>query len=87
MAASFEEAVTAMVREQGAAVFDDPVRCKNFLADYAVGNFAKEKKLFMRILEEGCAREIATTGDVDIAKRKALRHLTEDVFLAEGPPP
>lgn len=91
MADTFETAIQKMVKEQGVMVFDNPVRFKKLLANYTGNGFIKESELLVRIVEEGCvkdiaaAAQIATTASMDVAKRKILRHLTEEAFLAEEP--
>jgi TPR repeat protein len=85
MTDTFEAAVQKMVKERGTAVFDNPARFKNLLADYTGNDFAKERKHLVRIVEEGYAKDIATAAEADIAKRIVLRRLMEEELFAEGP--
>jgi hypothetical protein len=46
-------------------------------------DYAKECRLLQRVVEAGVAKEIDAAANLDICKKQQVRHLKEDLFMAE----
>jgi tetratricopeptide (TPR) repeat protein len=80
---SFEARVQALVKDQGAEILLNAGKCKSFLADYAPGiEFAKERKLLLRVLEAGSGKFIAEAGDLAEVKRGLVKRLDEEESIS-----
>jgi hypothetical protein len=83
MNAEFTAIVQTLVAEQGKDALVNPAKCKAFLPDYTKSEFTKERRLLLKVVEAGAVKEIAAAADPDICKKQQVRHLTEELFMAE----
>jgi sulfite reductase alpha subunit-like flavoprotein len=83
MNAEFTAIVQALIAEQGKDAIVNPARCKAFLPDYTKSEFTKERRLLLKVVETGAAKEIASAADLDICKKQQVRYLKEELFIAE----
>jgi hypothetical protein len=81
--AEFTAVIQTLVAEQGKAALVDPAKCKAFLPDYAKNEYVKDRRLLQRVVEAGVAKEIDTATNLDICKKQQVRHLKEELFMAE----
>jgi len=72
-----------LINEQGKEVFLNATRCKAFLADYTHGEYKKESRLLLQVIEAGTAKEIDTADDIEVCKKQQIRILREECFLDE----
>ena len=73
-----------IVQEQGKEVFLDEKKCKSHLADYARGEYKKECKFLIRVLEEGVANAIYNADDLNLCKKKQIKRLVEENFSEDA---
>jgi hypothetical protein len=83
METDFIKIVQTLVAEQGKAALVDPAKCRAFLPDYAKNEYVKDRRLLQRVVEAGVAKEIDTAANLDICKKQQVRHLKEELFMAE----
>jgi hypothetical protein len=81
--AEFIAIIQTLIAEQGKDAFVNPARCKAFLPDYTKNEYTKERRLLLKVVETGAAREIDAAANLDICKKQQIRHLKEDLFMAE----
>jgi hypothetical protein len=83
MNADFTAIIQTLVAEQGKGALVDPAKCKAFLPDYTKSEYVKERRLLLKVVETGAAREIAVAASLDNCKKQQIQHLKEDLFMAE----
>jgi hypothetical protein len=83
MNAEFTAVIKALIAEQGKDALVNPARCKAFLPDYTKSEFTKERRLLLKVVETGAAKEIDAAANLDICKKQQVRYLKEELFMAE----
>jgi hypothetical protein len=83
MNAEFITIVQKLIAEQGKDTLVNPARCKAFLADYTKSEFSKERRLLVKVVETGAAKEIAAAENIETGKKIQVRHLQEELFMSE----
>jgi hypothetical protein len=83
MNAEFTSIIQTLIAERGKDAVINPAKCKMSLPDYTKGEYAKERRHLLTEVETGAAREIAAAANLDICKKQQIRHLKEDLFMAE----
>jgi hypothetical protein len=75
--------IQTLIAERGKDALLDVAKAKSLLADYARGEFPKERRLLLQTLEAGVGKAIDGAQDLQICKRQQVRMLTDEHFLAE----
>jgi ribosomal protein L40E len=83
MNAEFTAIIQQLIAEQGKDVLFNAAKCKAFLADYTRGDYKKETRLLLQVVEAGMAKELADAKELAICKKKLARDLRDDFFIAE----
>jgi hypothetical protein len=83
MNAEFTAIIQTLITEQGKDALVDPVKCKAFLPDYTKNEYVKERRLLQQAVEAGVAKEIDAAARPNICKKQQVRHLKEELFMAE----
>jgi formylglycine-generating enzyme required for sulfatase activity len=83
MDTTFIDIVKKLVTEQGKETLLNQSKCKSFLADYAKGDYKKECRLLLQVLESGCQNAIINTPDFESIRPKIIQQLIEDELIAE----
>jgi formylglycine-generating enzyme required for sulfatase activity len=84
MDTSFIITIQKLAAEQGKEALLNPAKCKALLADYARGEYKKESRLLLQVLETGCQNAIATSTDLSAVKIKIVKKLQEEEYLSEA---
>jgi hypothetical protein len=83
MNAEFTAIIQTLIAEQGKDALVNYARCRAFLPDYTKSEFVKERRLLLKVVETGAAKEIDAAANLDICKKQQIRHLKEELFMAE----
>jgi ribosomal protein L40E len=83
MNAEFTAVIQQLIIEQGKEVLFSVQKCRALLADYTRGGYKKESRLLLQAIEVGAAKELADAEDLAVCKRKIMRDLRDDFFIAE----
>lgn len=83
MDSKFTAILQKLIAEQGMEILFDSVKYKAFLSDYTRGDYKKESRLFLQVLDAGVQKAIDTAKDIAICKKQQIRLLREDHFFAE----
>jgi hypothetical protein len=81
MDSGFIDILKQMVKEQGKTALTDHKRGRAFLNDYTGSEYKKEKRLILLAVEEGLAKAIDETDDLEPCKKACIRDLNEDYSL------
>ena len=79
----FLEIIKKLISEQGKDAFFNSAKCKAFLADYTHGDFKKESRLLLQVIDSGAAKEIDLAENIGICKKQQVLVLREECFLDE----
>jgi hypothetical protein len=80
---AFITIVQKLVAEQGKDALLNAAKCKGLLADYTAGEYKKESRLLLQVIETGCQNEIAATDNIDSVKQQIVKKLQDEEFIAE----
>ncbi|MDR3171457.1 MAG: hypothetical protein LBU17_07500 [Treponema sp.] len=83
MDTAFQEIITHIMTDYGIAVFNQ-VRYKALLLDYAKGEFKKERRLLLQVLEAGCHRKIRESRELPITRNILVRDLQDDYYITQS---
>lgn len=83
MNTQFTAIVQTLIAEQGKDALINAAKCRAFLPDYTKSEFIKERRLLLKVVETGAAREIEAAENIEICKKLQVRHLQEELFMAE----
>jgi hypothetical protein len=83
MDTTFMSIVQKFVTEQGKEALLNPAKCKTLLADYTRGEYKKESRLLLQVLETGCQNAIAESADLGAIKIKIIKKLQDEECLSE----
>jgi hypothetical protein len=84
MDSTFITIVKTLVAEQGKEVLLNPVKSKALLADYMRGEYKKESRLLLQVLETGCQNAIATSTDLPTIKIEIAKKLQEEEYMSDS---
>jgi tetratricopeptide (TPR) repeat protein len=82
MNAQFTAIIQRLVAEQGKEALINPAKCRPFLPDYTGNEFTKERRLLIKVVEAGVAKEIDAAENIETGKKLQMRYLQEDLFIA-----
>jgi uncharacterized protein YraI len=81
MDSGFINILQKLVDEQGKAALTDRTKGRAFLSDYTGNEYKKEKRQILLAIEEGMAKTIDETNDLEPCKKACIRDLNEDYSL------
>ncbi|MDR2783646.1 MAG: hypothetical protein LBB48_07410 [Treponema sp.] len=87
MNSQFTVIVQTLITEQGKDARINPVKCKAFLPDYTRNEFTKERRLLLKVVEAGVAREIDAAENIETGRKLQVRHLRFGFELQKTPIP
>ncbi|MDR1637026.1 MAG: tetratricopeptide repeat protein [Treponema sp.] len=79
----FTALIQTLITEQGKEVLLNPANNRAFILDYTGSEFARERRLLLRVIEAGAAKAIDAADDLEICKKQQARYLCEEFFMAE----
>ncbi|MDR3172334.1 MAG: SUMF1/EgtB/PvdO family nonheme iron enzyme [Treponema sp.] len=80
---AFQDLLLRIMREQGIAVLDNGAKCKALLQDYARGEFKKEIRLVLQVLEAGYHREMLKSEELELTTRKLIRDFQDEYAITQ----
>jgi formylglycine-generating enzyme required for sulfatase activity len=83
MDTTFITTIQTLVAEQGKEALLNAAKCKALLADYTRGEYKKESRLLLQVLETGCQNAIAESTDLPAIKIKIAEKLQEEEYMSE----
>ena len=81
MDSGFIDILKLLIKEQGKAALTDRTKGRAFLSDYTGNEYKKEKRQILLAIEEGMAKTIDETNDLEPCKKACIRDLNEDYSL------
>ena len=79
----FNKFLHGFVKMYNSDIFNDTKKCKSLLLDHAKGEFAKEIRLLLQVLELDCHKEILKTNDISLTRMSLIKKIQNEYFITE----
>jgi len=79
----FNKFLHGFVKMYNSDIFNDTKKCKSLLLDHAKGEFAKEIRLLLQVLELDCHKEIFKTNNIGLTRMALIKKIQNEFFITE----